>query len=150
MAKEYQGLYDPIIGSAEGSKSTSQPTPELQLARTFALSEVYADLKDELTKEVVAIDTQIIQPATDARKCLAPIKKTIKKREDKMIAYEKAQEKVKKLQRKADRSPKEETALAKAENEMTQASEVRFPRQCLPFSSLVALTIPRPGIPIRR
>lgn len=126
MAKEYQGLYDPI-GSGDGSKGANTPTPDLQLTRTFALSEVYAGLKDELNKEVVAIDTQIIQPATDARKCIQPIKKTIKKREDKMVAYEKAQEKVKKLQRKTDRSPKEETALAKAENEMTQASEVRPP-----------------------
>ncbi|KAH6688948.1 SH3 domain signaling protein [Plectosphaerella plurivora] len=122
MAKEYQGLYDPI-SSGDSSKAGNTPTPDLQLSRTFALSEVYSDLKDELNKEVVAIDTQIIQPATDARKCILPIKKTIKKREDKMVAYEKAQEKVKKLQRKADRSPKEETALAKAENEMTQASE---------------------------
>lgn len=124
MAKEYQGLYDPIVCSLEGTKRSSQPTPELQLNRTFALTGVYSDLKDELTKEVVAIDTQIIDPAADARKCLLPIKKTIKKREDKMVAYEKAQEKVKKLQRKADRSPKEETALAKAENDMTYASEV--------------------------
>ncbi len=89
------------------------------------MTEAYSGLKDDLTKEVVAIDTQIIDPATDARKCLAPIKKTIKKREDKMVTYEKAQEKVKKLQRKPDRSPKEESALAKAENEMTFASEVR-------------------------
>src|SRR5690349_4121560 len=81
MAKEYQGLYDPIACAVEGTKRSSQPTPELQLSRTFNLTEAYSGLKDELTKEVVAIDTQIIDPATDARKCLAPIKKTIKKRE---------------------------------------------------------------------
>lgn len=149
MAKEYQGLYDPIACAVDGAKRSSQPTPELQLNRTFNLTEVYSGLKDELIKEVVAIDTQIIDPATEARKCLAPIKKTIKKREDKMVAYEKAQEKVKKLQKKADRSPKEETALAKAENEMTFASEVWAPVNGNALADMDQADL-FPGVPNRR
>lgn len=129
IAKEYQCLYDPIAGASDGPRRPSQSTPDDQLRRTFALSEAYASLKDELLQEVVVIDTSVVQPATDARKFLHPLRKTIKKREEKMIAYDKAQERVKKLQKKPVNAPKEEAAIARAENDMNLASEVRA-RDC--------------------
>lgn len=126
IVKEYEGLYDPIVGATEGHGRPSVTTPKQQLDRTFKLREAYSDLKDELIEEVVAIDVQVIRPATEARDFLQPIRKTIKKRENKRLDYEKAEDKVKKLQKKSGRTPKEDAALSKAEFEMQCASEVRL------------------------
>ncbi|KAM0267347.1 hypothetical protein ACHAQH_010112, partial [Verticillium albo-atrum] len=123
MVKEFEGLYDPIAGATEGPRRPSEPTPELQLTRTFALREAYAELKDELLQEVAGIDAQVTRPATDARDHIQPIRKTIKKRENKRLDYEKAQDKVKKLQKKTDRTPKEDVALAKVESDMAIMGE---------------------------
>jgi amphiphysin len=94
------------------------------LERTFKLKETYTELKTELIAEITVIEGRVIKPATDARDCIAPIRKTIKKRENKRVDYEKLQEKVNKLQRKQGRTPKEEAALAKIEEEMARAAEV--------------------------
>ncbi|KAK1998147.1 SH3 domain-containing protein [Colletotrichum falcatum] len=123
IVKEYQGLYDPIVGASEGHARPGIETPRLQLDRTFRLSGAYSDLRDELVGEVTAIDSQVIRPATEAREFIQPLRKTIKKRENKRVDYEKAQEKVKKLQKKTGRTPKEEAQLSKVEFEMSCASE---------------------------
>ncbi|KAK1961723.1 SH3 domain-containing protein [Colletotrichum sublineola] len=123
IVKEYQDLYDPIVGASEGHARPSIETPRLQLNRTFKLSGAYSDLKDELIEEVTAIDSQVIRPATEARGFIQPLRKTIKKRENKRLDYEKAQEKVKKLQKKTGRTPKEEAQLSKVEFEMSCAAE---------------------------
>ncbi|GKT71707.1 SH3 domain signaling protein [Colletotrichum tofieldiae] len=123
IVKEYEGLYDPIIGASEGHARPGITTPQLQLDRTFKLSGAYSDLKDELTGEVAAIDSQVIRPATEAREFIQPLRKTIKKRENKRLDYEKAQDKVKKLQKKTGRTAKEDAQLSKVEFEMSCASE---------------------------
>ncbi|KAM7213169.1 protein hob1 [Rhypophila decipiens] len=123
IVTEYEGLYDPIVGATDGHGREAAQTPHMQLERTFKLREVYSELKTELTEEIAMIDSRIIKPATEARDCIAPIRKTIKKRENKRLDYEKIQEKVLKLQRKPGRSPKEDASLAKAEDEMARAAD---------------------------
>lgn len=73
------------------------------------------------------IDSRIITPTTDARASIEPLRKTIKKRENKRLDYEQAQDRASKLQRKIGRSPKDDKALAKAEDDMARAQEVRHP-----------------------
>ena len=121
---EYDGLWDPIVGATDGHGKPAVPTPELQLERTLRLKEAYTELKAELLEEVNLIDSTIIRPAADARDYIAPLRKTIKKRENKRLDYEKCQDKVNKLQRRAARTPKEDTALAKAEAEVERTAEV--------------------------
>ncbi|KAL0937862.1 sh3 domain signaling protein [Colletotrichum truncatum] len=123
MVKEYEGLYDPIVGASEGHGRPSLATPQQQLDRTFKLREAYSGLRDELIEEVSAIDTQVIRPATEARDYLQPIRKTIKKRENKRLEFEKAQDRLKKLQKKMGRTQKEEAQLSKAEHDLACASE---------------------------
>ncbi|KAI2619701.1 hypothetical protein GGR54DRAFT_126093 [Hypoxylon sp. NC1633] len=123
IVTEYDGLWDPIVGASDGHGKPAVATPDLQLERTLGLKEAYAELKAELLDEVGLIESVIIRPATDARDCIAPLRKTIKKRENKRLDYEKCQDKANKLQRKASRSPKEDAALAKAESEVAQAAE---------------------------
>jgi len=120
---EYEALYDPIVGATDGVGRDSAPTPQLLLERTFKLKEQYAELKTELLGEVAAIEERVLKPATDARDAIAPIRKTIKKRENKRLDFEKVQEKSMKLQRKPGRSAKEDAALAKLEDEMNRAAD---------------------------
>ena len=120
----YESLYDPIVGAYDGHGAPLTPTPELQLKRTFKLKESYTDLKTELTDEIATIEERIIRPATDARDAIAPIRKTIKKRESKRQDYEKVQDKVTKLHRKPNKTAKDDAALAKLEDELANLSEV--------------------------
>ena len=122
---EFEGLYDPIEGTGRANAKPAAPTPELQLNRTFRLKECYTELKTELIEEVAAIDSRIIKPTTDARDCIAPIRKTIKKRENRRLDYEKAQDKSVKLQRKPGKNAKDEAALLKAQDEVARCADVR-------------------------
>jgi hypothetical protein len=124
VVAEFEGLYDPIVGASDGHGRQAVQTPRLQLERTFRLKKAYTELKVELSEEIGMIDERIAKPAIDARDCIAPIRKTIKKRENKRLDYEKLQEKVAKLQRKPARTPKEDASLAKVEAEMAAAGEV--------------------------
>lgn len=119
VSTEYYALYDPIVGASDGHGRDAAPTPDLQLSRTFKIKQAYEDLKTELTEEIAQIEERMIKPAMDARDCIAPIRRTIKKRENKRLDLERWQDKVNKLQRKAGRTPKEETALGKAEDELS-------------------------------
>lgn len=121
---ELEGLYDPIVGASDGHGRESVPTPRLQLERTYRLKQAFGELKSELAEEIATIEDRVIRPAVEARDCIAPIRKTIKKRENKRLDYERAQDKVSKLHKKHTRTPKEEASLAKAEVEMAQAGDV--------------------------
>ena len=140
VVTEYEGLYDPIAGASDGQSRHAVPTPQLQLERTFKLKKAYTELKAELVEEMALIEEQILKPATDARTCIAPIRKTIKKRENKRVDYEKAQDKTLKLQRKPGRNPKEEAALAKADAEMSRAADVSPPWLCTTDLESLVLT----------
>lgn len=55
------------------------------MARTVRLREEYEDLKKDLLEEVNLVDARMVKPATEAQECLQPLKKTIKKREDRKV-----------------------------------------------------------------
>ncbi|KAK4239485.1 hypothetical protein C8A03DRAFT_14129 [Achaetomium macrosporum] len=147
VVSEYEGLYDPIVGASDRHQGTA--APQLQLERTFRLKEAYSELKVELMEEINLIEGHIMQPASDARDAIAPIRKTIKKRENKRLDYEMAQEKVLKLQRKPCRTAKEDAALAKAETEMSRAADEfstadEHLRQTLPPIITASFSLMRP------
>ncbi|KAK2067401.1 hypothetical protein P8C59_001148 [Phyllachora maydis] len=123
IVTEYEGLYDPIVGASDGHGQSLEPTPDLQLHRSYNLKNAYSELKIGLMEEIGMIEDQIVKPATDARDSINPIRKTIKKRENKRLDYDKAQEKYTKLYRKPGRSVKEDAALAKAQEEMSRAND---------------------------
>lgn len=127
VVSEFESLYDPIVGATDGHGSVIAPTPEVMLQRTYNLKKAYDELKTELMEEIVMIEEKIIRPATDAREAINPIRKTIKKREGKRQEYEKALDKHTKLYRKTGRTPKEDAAMAKAQDELSKATEVRQP-----------------------
>ncbi|KAI1819079.1 hypothetical protein F4861DRAFT_188892 [Xylaria intraflava] len=123
VVTEYDGLWDPIVGASEGLGKPATPTPELQLEQALRLKEVYTELKTELLEELQFIEVKVVRPASDAREYIKPIRKTIKKRENKRLDYEKCQDKATKLQRKPGKTPKEDTSLAKLEVELARLAE---------------------------
>lgn len=120
----YAQLYDPIVGATDGHGRDPVPTSERQIQQTFGMKEAYTELRSELMEEITSIETRIIRPALDARKSIDPIRKTIKKRENKRLDLEKCQDKVHKLHRKAARTPKEDAQLSKAEDDLSNLTEV--------------------------
>lgn len=49
------------------------------------MREEYEDLKRDLLEEVNSVDETMIKPLMDAKEYLQPMKKTIKKREDRKV-----------------------------------------------------------------
>jgi amphiphysin len=79
-------------------------------------------------EEVMMMDSRVIRPATDVKEYLQPVRKTIKKRENKRLEWERYIDKVNTMTSKMGRSDKENAALAKAEEELARASDVGFLR----------------------
>ncbi|GAP89930.1 putative SH3 domain signaling protein [Rosellinia necatrix] len=123
VVAEYDGLWDPIVGASEGLGRQAAPTPQLQLEQTLRLKEVYTELKTDILEELEFIEARVVKPASSAREYLDPMRKTIKKRENKRLDYEKVQDKTTKLQRKPGKTPKDEASLAKLEAELARLSE---------------------------
>jgi len=73
------------------------------------------------------MDSRVIRPATDAKEYLQPLRKTIKKRENKRLDWERYIDKVNTAQRKLKRTDRENAALAKAEEELGRAADVYNP-----------------------
>ena len=79
----FEAIYAPIIGANEEYEGhIPVMTDEITMARTSKLQAAYDDLRTDLLEEVGMVDTRIIKPATDARDCIQPLKKVIKKRGD--------------------------------------------------------------------
>lgn len=87
MTDEFDGLYAPIIGSSE-TTSPRKPveTNPAILARTNRLRREYDELRGELSQELNAVEERMTQPAENAKESLIPMKKTIKKRNDKKVS----------------------------------------------------------------
>ncbi|KAL2812589.1 hypothetical protein BJX63DRAFT_240250 [Aspergillus granulosus] len=122
MLIEFDSLYSPIIGGAEPSSHTPVLTPDATLARTAKLKAEYEDLRKELLEELTAIDHRMIDPASQARECLIPFKKIIKKRDDRKLDYERCQGRVDSYTKKAKRSDRENASLSKAEEDLSKAT----------------------------
>lgn len=125
IVSEYDALYNPIVGATDsyhGHEPT--PTPEVQLHRTKRLREAYEELKNEMMGEISMIDARILRPATSAKDYIAPLKKTLKNRENKKLDFERYQDRVLNAQKKMRKTEKENAALVKYEQDLGKASEV--------------------------
>ncbi|RDW74298.1 BAR and SH3 domain-containing protein [Aspergillus mulundensis] len=123
MLVEFEALYGPIIGSAEPTSHTPVPTPEATLARTTKLKSEYEDLSKDILRDLAAIDQRMIGPASQAKECLVPFKRAIKKRDDRKLDYERHHGRVENYSRRAKRSERENASLVKAEEDLARATE---------------------------
>lgn len=85
MLTELEALYKPIAGSSEPGPRQPVETPEQTLERTARLRQAYQELKEDMVEEVNKAETRLVMPAKEARDNLKPMKKIIKKREDKKV-----------------------------------------------------------------
>jgi amphiphysin len=121
-----ENLYNPIVGAGDGYQSSHEPmaTPATTMARTTKLKDAYAELKTDMLEEVARVDARILKPATDAKDYIQPLKKTIKKRENKRLDYERYQDRVNNAHKKIKKSERDHAALAKAEEDLSKATDV--------------------------
>ncbi|KAE8368583.1 hypothetical protein BDV27DRAFT_122275 [Aspergillus caelatus] len=138
ILSEFEGLYAPIIASSDSSTADKAvQTPRETLARTANLAQEYEELQSELLQELEAINDRMIKPATQAMDYMKPLEKTIKKRDDRKLDYERYQGRVDSYSKKTKRSDRDNTALTKAESDLAiateeyQASDEHL-RKCLP------------------
>ncbi|KAJ5573534.1 uncharacterized protein N7459_007961 [Penicillium hispanicum] len=141
MTDEFDGLYAPIIGSAENpSRHTAVETDPATLARTNRLRREYDELRGDIIQELDEVDSRITQPATSAKDFLAPVKKSIKKRNDKKADFERYQSRVDGLVHKTNRSERDNANLAKAEADLAHAKEVRSSNGLSPIGQRLIAT----------
>jgi len=119
----FDEIYQPIVGTSDAHRDDPVMTPQYQVDRTQKLKEVYTELKQELLEEVMMMESRVTRPATEAKEFLQPIRKTIKKRENKRLDWERYIDKVNNASKKMKRSDRENAALAKAEEEQSRAAE---------------------------
>jgi len=119
----FEELYNPIVGAGDGHGRDPVMTSRPQLDRTSKLKDVYTDLKTDLLEEVNMMESRVIKPATEAKDYIQPIRKVIKKRENKRLDWERYIDKVNNYQRKVKRTDRENAALVKAEEELAKAAE---------------------------
>ncbi|KAJ5688970.1 hypothetical protein N7462_003362 [Penicillium macrosclerotiorum] len=124
MADEFDGLYAPIAGSSETPpRHIPVETDPAMLARTNKFRRENDELRGELTQELNLVEDRMSRPAETAKSYLAPMKKTIKKRNDKKSDFERYQSKVDSLIHKTKRTDRENVNLAKAELDLSTAKE---------------------------
>ncbi|KAJ5919727.1 hypothetical protein N7454_009562 [Penicillium verhagenii] len=125
VADEFDGLYAPIASSSETpTQRQSYNTPPAILARTNRLRRDYDELRTDMVQELTEVESRMIRPATSAKDYLAPVKKTIKKRNDKKTDFERYQSKVDSLIHKTKRTERDNANLAKAEADMATAKDI--------------------------
>ncbi|KAJ5113862.1 hypothetical protein N7456_002396 [Penicillium angulare] len=129
MADEFDGLYAPMLGSTEEDSDappTRQPaqTSPAILARTNRIRREFDELRTDMIQELCEVDTRMTQPAVEAKSYLAPMKKTIKKRNDKKTDFERFQSKHDGLVHKQKRSERDNANLSKAEMDLASAKEI--------------------------
>ncbi|KAI9682651.1 MAG: hypothetical protein M1829_006638 [Trizodia sp. TS-e1964] len=124
LVSEFEGIYKPIIGASEDDDvRTGVPTPLETKERTKKLRDVYDDLRRDLSQELALCDMMILKPATDAKESIHPMKKVIKKREDRKLDFERYKGRVETSKKKAARSDRENASLAKAERDLARATD---------------------------
>ena len=87
LVNNFQVIYSPIVGAGD-QYSGHEPigTPQSTLERVVKLDEQYVELKADLLEEVNQVDARIVQPAMRAKEYMQPMKKTLKKREDRKVS----------------------------------------------------------------
>ncbi|PQE30196.1 SH3 domain signaling protein [Rutstroemia sp. NJR-2017a WRK4] len=119
--QSFRELYEPIVGTSDAHRDNPAITPRKQMERTIKLQETFEELKTDLLEEVMMMDSRVTKPAIEAKDFLQPIRKTIKKRENKRLDWERYIDKVNKASTKMRRTDKENAALAKAEQDQARA-----------------------------
>ncbi|KIW96957.1 uncharacterized protein Z519_02348 [Cladophialophora bantiana CBS 173.52] len=135
---EFSLLYAPIVGASDDYHGhVPVQTPDHIVRRTTRIKSEYEDLKRDLTEDLGQVEERLIRPAQNAKDSLHTMKKTIKKREDRKLDFERYQNRVDSYLKKTKRSERDNAALVKSQSELEAATEAYHAaddnlRGCLP------------------
>ena len=87
------------------------------------MKEECEELKNDLTQDLSLVDVQMIKPAQDAKDSLQMLKKTIKKREEKKLDFERYQGRVDTGMKKTKPSDRDRANLTKAQTDLSVSRE---------------------------
>jgi amphiphysin len=135
-------MYHPVSVPAGDLRPQHQPvvTPPATLGRVKRLQQGYAELRDDLLEEMGSIEYRVIKPAQDAREALQPMRKFIKKRQERKIDLQRYQGRYEAVAKMNNRSEREEAALIKHQSDIERSKDV-----CAISASQSPLSIPSTG-----
>jgi len=126
VARELEILYRPIDDpDAKTPTPGIDTTPQRFLSKSTDYRMLYSDLHKDLQQETEWIQTKLLYPAMEAKESLAPLKKTIKKRENCKLDFERYQSRTDHARQKASKSGRDDPALVKHESDLSAATVVR-------------------------
>lgn len=138
IVDEYSLLYSPIVGASDDYHGHNPvQTPDHIMNRTARIKQEYEDLKRDLSEDLLQVEERLIRPAQNAKDSLQSMKKTIKKREDRKLDFERYQNRVDSQMKKTKRSERDASTLIKSQSELEAATEAYHAaddnlRNCLP------------------
>ncbi|KAI8594771.1 hypothetical protein EDD21DRAFT_426666, partial [Dissophora ornata] len=116
-------VYDPSIGMPNGEVTPRrvQTAPEsVQAVDDFQA--VMREMRDILLPEVDKLEMAVVRPLTELQNNMKLIRKTIIKRDHKMVDYDRFRISLKKLQDKKDRTLSDEKQIYKLESQLEVAT----------------------------
>ncbi|KAF2085223.1 hypothetical protein K490DRAFT_47008 [Saccharata proteae CBS 121410] len=125
MSNEYNNLYSPIVGASEAHDFNGhQPvdTPAATLERATSLKDANYELKSDMMEEIGMIEQRLVRPAREAKESIKPLFKTIKHREDRKLDYERYKSRVDSLEKKVNRSARDDASLEKQQIDLERAT----------------------------
>jgi len=114
-------IYKPISGRASDPDSYVIDSNPEGIRACEEYEAVVQELKANLAPELEMIQSRVVIPADELTKIVKSVRQVADKRNRKQTEYDMRKAKVKKLEAKPDRSAKDETALAEAENKFLEA-----------------------------
>ncbi|RMY03035.1 hypothetical protein D0867_10838 [Hortaea werneckii] len=114
-------IYKPISGRASDPDSYVIDSNPEGIRACEEYEAVVKELKANLAPELEMIASRVVTPADELTKIITMVRQKADKRERKKQYYDLALAKMKKLQAKPEKSAKDETALAEAENQFMEA-----------------------------
>ncbi|KAF9359930.1 hypothetical protein BGX26_010975 [Mortierella sp. AD094] len=116
-------IYDPSLGMPNGDVTPrrTQTAPEsMQAVDDFQA--VMRETRDILLPEIDKLELQVVRPLTDMQNNMKLIRKTITKRDHKLVDYDRFRISLKKLREKKEKTLSEEKQIYKLESQLEMAT----------------------------
>nr|XP_031863366.1 uncharacterized protein CI109_001241 [Kwoniella shandongensis]KAA5530438.1 hypothetical protein CI109_001241 [Kwoniella shandongensis] len=114
-------LFSPM--GAEYNLAAKHPQAESTVQNITVYQGLMEEIRETLTPELELIDSRIVQPCKELHEICKKIRKTIVKREHKLIDYDRHNNSLNKLREKKEKSLSDEKNLFKVEQDFELASE---------------------------
>ncbi|KDE04005.1 hypothetical protein MVLG_05507 [Microbotryum lychnidis-dioicae p1A1 Lamole] len=121
FATAFATLFQPI--NDEASLTVKHPEAATTLRNISSYQELMAELRDTIQPELELIDSRVIAPLREYQDLLKKIRKTITKREHKLVDYDRFNNSYKKQSDKKEKSLSDEKNLFKLEQDLEQATQ---------------------------